>query len=233
MSINSDQNPTPPETDKTNKPGAGRPPSPPVQANRSPQPKPVENPWAEAFKTIGLSLVLALGIRSFVAEARYIPSESMVPTLAVNDRLIVEKVSYLLNPPDRGDIIVFMPPDAAGQACLGLPAHSGKLKDAFIKRVVGLPGDKVTVTGGQVYINDQPLPENYINAQPTYQWGPEVVPADSYFVLGDNRNNSCDGHFWGFVPRENIIGRAVFRFWPVNRVGGIIPEPAYRQEQGQ
>lgn len=188
-------------------------------------PKQTENPWTEALKTIGLSLILALGIRHFVAEARYIPSESMVPTLQVNDRLIVEKISYLLHPPERGDIIVFTPPDAAGQACLGLAAHSGKLKDAFIKRVVGLPGDNVAVRDGQVFINEQPLEEDYINAPPSYQWGPQVVSADSYLVLGDNRNNSCDGHFWGFVPRENIIGRAVFRFWPPNRLGNITPAP--------
>lgn len=233
MSINPDQKPTSPNPENIHKPiadssdpmtqsnGAGSPPPVPAKPNQSP--KHTENPWTEAFKTIGLSLVLALGIRHFVAEARYIPSESMVPTLEVNDRLIVEKISYLFNPPERGDIIVFMPPEAAGQKCLGLQSHSGKIKDAFIKRVIGLPGETVAVSNGQVYINDQPLQESYINAPPNYQWGPEVVPDDSYLVLGDNRNNSCDGHFWGFVPRENIIGRAVFRFWPPGRLGGISP----------
>lgn len=201
---------------------AGRPPSVPAQPNKSP--KQTENPWTEALKTIGLSLVLALGIRHFVAEARYIPSESMVPTLEVNDRLIVEKISYLFNPPQRGDIIVFIPPDEAGQACLGLASPGGRIKDAFIKRVVGLPGEEVAVRDGQVYINGQPLEENYISAPPNYQWGPQVIDANSYLVLGDNRNNSCDGHFWGDVPRENIIGRAVFRFWPPGRVGGISPQ---------
>ncbi|HEY9659678.1 MAG TPA: signal peptidase I [Allocoleopsis sp.] len=232
MSIN-DQNPTPP-AEKPDKPIAGSNLTPssngmkrPSSAEPNPPVKRTENPWTEALKTIGLSLVLALGIRHFVAEARYIPSESMVPTLEVNDRLIVEKISYLMHSPERGDIIVFMPPDAAGQACLGLQAHSGKLKDAFIKRVIGLPGDKVEVKEGKVYIDDQPLAEDYINAPPNYQWGPQVVAPDSYLVLGDNRNNSCDGHFWGFVPRENIIGRAVFRFWPANRFGTITPVPSY------
>jgi signal peptidase I len=148
-----------------------------------------------------------------------------VPTLEVNDRLIVEKISYLFNPPQRGDIIVFMPPEAAGQACLGLTSPGGQIKDAFIKRVVGLPGEEVAVNNGEVYVNGQPIQETYISAPPNYQWGPEVIAADSYLVLGDNRNNSCDGHFWGAVPRENIIGRAVFRFWPPGRVGGVSPAP--------
>lgn len=234
MSINPDQKPTSSQAEDPAQPVANpanpmtqpnstdRPPS--VPANSEKSPKQTENPWTEALKTIGLSLVLALGIRHFVAEARYIPSESMVPTLEVNDRLIVEKISYLFNPPQRGDIIVFMPPDAAGQACLGLQSPNGKIKDAFIKRIVGLPGETLQVNNGQVYVNDQPLQESYINAPPNYQWGPEVVPTNSYLVLGDNRNNSCDGHFWGFVPKENIIGRAVFRFWPPGRVGGISPQ---------
>lgn len=206
-SVPSGPNPSkPPQTTKT----AGKPPH-----------KESEGGWKEVAKTIGLSLVLALGIRQFVAEARYIPSESMVPTLQVNDRLIVEKMSYRFHSPERGDIIVFMPPDAAGKYCLGIQDPNIKIKDAFIKRVVALPGEKVEVRDGTVFINDQPLQENYIAAKPDYQLLPSVVPPNSFLVLGDNRNNSCDGHFWGPVPRENIIGRAAFRFWPPNRVGGI------------
>jgi signal peptidase I len=181
-----------------------------------------ENPWVEGIKTVGLSIVLALGIRHFVAEARYIPSESMLPTLEVNDRLIVEKVSYHFNDPQRGDIVVFWPNDRLKQ-------ENPSLKDAFIKRVIGLPGDTIEVREGTVYVNGQPLEENYIAAEPDYQWGPETVPADSYLVLGDNRNNSYDSHFWGYVPRENIIGRAVVRFWPPDRVGELGPTPEYRQ----
>ncbi|NJO80384.1 MAG: signal peptidase I [Cyanobacteria bacterium RM1_2_2] len=198
---------------------------------RPPQ-KEVEGGWKEVAKTIGLSLVLALGIRQFVAEARYIPSESMLPTLEVNDRLIVEKVSYRFHGPERGDIIVFMPPDAAGRYCLGVQDPNVKIKDAFIKRVVALPGEKVEVKDGTVFINDQPLQENYIAARPEYQLPPSVVPDDSFLVLGDNRNNSCDGHFWGAVPRENIIGRAAFRFWPPNRLGNISTQSA-QLEQAQ
>jgi signal peptidase I len=176
--------------------------------------KPNENPWLEGLQIVGLSAILALGIRHFVAEARYIPSESMLPTLEVNDRLIVEKVSYRFEDPQRGDIVVFWPTER-------LKEENPSLKDAFIKRIIGLPGETVEVRGGQVYINGQPLRENYIFDEPEYQWGPEVVPEDSYLVLGDNRNNSYDSHFWGFVPRENIIGRAAVRFWPLGRIGDL------------
>jgi signal peptidase I len=174
-----------------------------------------ENSWIEAAKTLGVSLLLAFGIRQFVAEPRYIPSESMVPTLEVNDRLMVEKISYLFHPPDRLDVIVFWPPDRLKELNPDLK------KDAFIKRVIGTPGDKVEVKDGKVFVNDVALVEDYIAAKPSYQWGPQVVPKDSYMVFGDNRNNSYDSHFWGYVPRQNIIGRAAFRFWPLTRMGEI------------
>jgi signal peptidase I len=180
-----------------------------------------ENSWLEAAKTLGVSLLLAFGIRQFIAEPRYIPSESMVPTLEVNDRLMVEKLSYLFHPPNRGDIVVFWPPDR-------LKEQNPELKqEAFIKRVIGLPGDKVEVKEGKVFINNKPLIEDYIATKPNYQWGPETVPDDSYLVLGDNRNNSYDSHFWGYVPRQNLIGRAAFRFWPIPRIGGIDHEESY------
>jgi signal peptidase I len=178
----------------------------------------VENPWVEALKTIALSGILAFGIRSFVAEARYIPSGSMLPTLQINDRLIIDKISYDFRDPTRGDIVVFSPTDALKKQ---------NFKDAFIKRVIGLPGDKVEVKDGLVYVNAQPLQEKYIEDQPNYRFGPVSVPPNEYLVLGDNRNNSYDSHYWGFVPRKNIIGRAVIRFWPLNRVGEIYPIPQY------
>ncbi|MBD2098900.1 signal peptidase I [Trichocoleus sp. FACHB-591] len=189
--------------------------------NTQPQ---VENPWLEGLKTIGLSVILALGIRTFVAEARYIPSGSMLPTLQINDRLIVDKLSYHFHSLERGDIVVFSPTQTL---------KDQGFKDAFIKRVIGLPGEKVEVKGGRVYINDQPLREEYIDEKPSYQWGPVQVASDSYLVLGDNRNNSYDSHYWGFVPRDRIIGRAVVRFWPPNRVGELGQEPAYELKSVQ
>jgi signal peptidase I len=173
------------------------------------------NPWIEGLQTIGLSIVLALGIRQFVAEARYIPSGSMKPTLQINDRLVVEKISYRFNPPKRGDIIVFRAPQKA------LDAVGSKSKDAYIKRVIGLPGETIEVKEGKVFIEGKALAEDYIQAPPTYTWGPKVVPPDQYLVLGDNRNSSSDGHVWGFLPSEGIIGRAVVRFWPRTRIGGL------------
>ncbi|NER80679.1 MAG: signal peptidase I [Leptolyngbya sp. SIO1D8] len=178
------------------------------------------NPIVESLQTLGLSIVLALGIRTFVAEARYIPSGSMEPTLEINDRLVVEKVSYRFNPPERGDIVVFWPPDTAFPP-EGGEAREQQRRDAFIKRVIGLPGDTIEVTEGQVFVNGEPLLEDYIQAPPDYTWGPRQIPEGSYMVLGDNRNSSYDSHSWGFVPEENIIGKAVVRFWPFNRLGAL------------
>ncbi len=198
------------------------------QNNPSPQDH-AENPWIEGFKTIGLSIVLALGIRTFVAEARYIPSGSMLPTLEINDRLIIDKLGYRFQDPRRGDIVVFSPTEQLRT----------QYTEAFIKRIIGLPGETLEVRDGVVFVNGQALKEKYIAEEPQYTWGPETIPEDHFLVLGDNRNNSFDSHYWGFVPRDHIIGRAVVRFWPPNRIGGVdqemplyvlqLPEP-YNQE---
>ncbi len=157
--------------------------------------------------------MLAFGIRVFVAEARYIPSESMVPTLEVNDRLLVEKLTYHFRQPERGDIVVFNPTKTL---------EDQGYHEAFIKRVIGLPGDSVEVHDGMVFVNGKPLHETYLGSnRPNYAWGPERVPEGQYLVLGDNRNNSYDSHYWGFVPRDRIVGRAAFRFWPPQRVGEL------------
>jgi signal peptidase I len=199
--------------------------------------------WVETLKTIGVSVVLALAMRQFVAEARFIPSGSMEPTLLVDDRLIVDKVSYRFSNPQRGDIVVFDPTDTL---------KAQKYTEAFIKRVIGLPGDKVEVRDDKVTINGKPLTENYPSTQHADQmvkiyteknkqdpsvplWsvenkGPDyqgVVPAGQYLVLGDHRSNSLDGRVWGFVPKDRIVGKALVRFWPLNRLGGIDPKPSY------
>ncbi len=174
--------------------------------------------WIEGLRTIGLSLILAFGIKTFVAEARYIPSGSMEPTLQINDQLIIDKISYDFENPQRGDIVVFNPT----KTLLKENYHT-----AFIKRIIGLPGEKVDVKNGRVYINNHPLKENYIAAKPDYQWGPVIVPPDSYVVLGDNRNNSYDSHYWGFVPRRKIIGRAIICYWPINRIAELDQKPRF------
>lgn len=177
-----------------------------------------ENPYIELLKTLVSAGILAIGIRSCVAEARFIPSESMLPTLEIDDRLIVEKISYRFRKPERGDVVVFAPTDALKEQ---------NYKEAFIKRVIGLPGDIVEVKKGEVYVNDEKLTEQYILNPPNYKYPPTKVPEDQYLVLGDNRNNSYDSHFWGFVPRKNLIGRATVRFWPPKRVGSLDKKPLY------
>src|SRR4028119_2127425 len=133
-----------------------------------------ESSWlGELGRTIALSIILSLGIRTFVAEARWIPTGSMLPTLQINDKLIIDKVSYRLQAPQRGDIIVFMPPNSAKVCSQSEPLISReavdiwnpnpnksevpKIKDAYIKRLIAIPGDKILVTQGRVYINDRPL----------------------------------------------------------------------------
>ncbi|QLE55553.1 signal peptidase I [Nostoc sp. TCL26-01] len=170
--------------------------------------------WQENLTLIAIALCLALLIRTFIAEPRYIPSESMVPTLYEGDRLVVEKVSYHFQPPTTGDIVVFQPPTELQRR--GYPKDQ-----AFIKRVIGTPGEVVSVANGRVYLNGQPLLEDYIAEPPNQPFLPVKVPENQFFVMGDNRNNSNDSRYWGFLPKENIIGRAVFRFWPLERVGTI------------
>ncbi len=173
-----------------------------------------ENPGLEAVRTVGLTVILAFGFRMAAAQCYLIPSGSMEPTLETNDRLVVDKVSYHFTKPNRGDIVVFTPPQKV--------TEKERSNDPFIKRVIGLPGEQIEIKGGQVYANNMPLRENYIAAQPNYTWGPQVVPANSYLVLGDNRNQSYDGHIWGFVSSDRIIGKAVVRFWPPERIS-ILP----------
>ncbi len=183
-----------------------------------------ESWWWEAAKTVGLSLLLAFGIRSYVAEARYIPSGSMEPTLQINDRLIIEKISYYFHDPRRGDIVVFNPTKTLKQQ---------GYRDAFIKRVIGVPGDRVEILNGGVYVNGQRLSEDYVNGDVTsidacaseglvpFLAQPETIPNDNYLVLGDNRDNSFDGRCWGLVNKGDVLGRAAFRFWPPNRTGPL------------
>jgi signal peptidase I len=159
-----------------------------------------------------IAIVIALGIRTFIAEPRFIPSDSMVPTLLIDDRLIIEKVSFRSRAPHRGDIVVFEPPEV-------LQARGYKKEQVFIKRVIGEPGDRLEVHDHQVIVNGQTLSEPYIAEAPAYEMPALTVPAGSIFVMGDNRNNSFDSSRWGFLPIENIVGRAWVRFWPSDRLG--------------
>ncbi|MGF1458131.1 MAG: signal peptidase I [Leptolyngbyaceae cyanobacterium] len=168
----------------------------------------------ENFRILAIALVIAVFLRIFVAEPRFIPSNSMEPTLHVGDRLLVDKVSARLHPPHAGDIIVFAPPPQLQEY-----GYSGK--QAFIKRVIATPGKTVTVTDHQVIVDGQPLSEGYLLERPDYLMGAITVPPDGLFVMGDNRNDSNDSHVWGILPQENVIGIARFRFWPLSRIGTV------------
>ena len=164
------------------------------------------------------SAALAFGLRAWVAEARYIPSPSMLPGLRVGDRLIVEKVTEKLWRPRRGDIVVFAP-----------PARARELENALIKRVVALPGERVLIRDGRVWIDGKGLREPYV-AEPIKYPEPDWaaigmpggrVPRGMVFVMGDNRNNSLDSHAFGPVPIGQVIGHPLVRFWPLARVGFV------------
>jgi signal peptidase I len=166
-----------------------------------------------------LCLVLVFGVvKPFVVEPFYIPSPSMVPTLEIGDRVLVNKFVYRFSDPQRGDIIVFRSVAEGGVD--------------LIKRVVGLPGDKVELRHGQVFLNGQRQNEPYVVNKPcvsgrpkTCSYGPVTVPEGHYFVMGDNRANSEDSRFIGPVPKKTIVGEAFLRLWPPGRVG-LLEEPS-------
>jgi signal peptidase I len=173
--------------------------------------------WAGQWgnvRVLVIALVVALTVRLLIAEPRYIPSNSMDPTLHIGDRLLVEKVSYRWQSPHRGDIVVFAPPPQLTR--LGYAPGQ-----AFIKRVIAEPGQTVQVSQGQVLVDGQPLEEPYILEPPAYSLAPIAIAPGQVFVMGDNRNDSNDSHVWGGLPQKNIIGRARFRFWPLDRLGGV------------
>ncbi|MGK7885642.1 MAG: signal peptidase I [Crocosphaera sp.] len=169
----------------------------------------------ENVQILIIAIILAFIIRTFIAEPRYIPSQSMSPTLETGDRLVIEKVSYYFHPPEKGDIVVFEPP-------MQLQMQGYDKGQAFIKRIVARGGDTVAVQDGIVYVNNLPLKENYILESPHYNLESIEVPEAYLFVMGDNRNNSNDSHIWGFLPEQNIIGHAIFRFFPWQRIGSIL-----------
>lgn len=169
----------------------------------------------EDVKTYFVSLFVALLLRFTIIEPRYIPSLSMYPTFDVGDQLAVEKVTKRLKPLYRNEVVVFNPPEAFRE----IMGDSRKGKEALIKRIVAIEGDRVEVKNGKLFVNNQEQVEPFTNEDAKYQFGPVVVPKDEVLVLGDNRNQSLDGHIWGFLPKENVIGRAVFVYWPPWRLG--------------
>jgi signal peptidase I len=163
--------------------------------------------WLE---TIVVALVLALIIRAFFLQVFWIPSGSMEPTLDINDRIVVNKVSYHFRQPQRLEVVVFR----------GVPAMGEQKKD-LIKRLVGLPGEKLEVKDGKIYINDRLIDEQHTLNEDFANFGPVNIPADSFFVMGDNRPASADSRYWGFLPKQNLIGPAFLRIWPLSKFGLI------------
>lgn len=160
---------------------------------------------AEWLAIAGGALLVAFLIKTFLLQAFYIPSLSMAPTLKVNDRVLVNKLSYDLNDVNRGDLVVFESP----------PNEGSQTKD-LIKRVVGLPGETVESRSGQIYINGQVLEEPYLQADVTTGTMEKVtVPPEHLWVMGDNRANSRDSRFFGAIPEDLVIGRAFVRVWPI------------------
>ena len=152
----------------------------------------------DLLETVGLAVVLFLIINSVSARVR-VDGVSMLPTLQNGEFILVNKLAYDMGSATRGDIIVF---------------RSTTTPDLdLIKRIMGIPGDKISIHAGQVVINGQTLSEPYINAIPDYN-GDWQVPDGYLFVLGDNRNDSSDSHLWGFLPEENVIGKALVIYWP-------------------
>jgi len=174
----------------------------------------------EDVQTYTLSLGIALLLRLTIIEPRYIPSLSMYPTFDVGDQLAVEKVTKRIRPFNRNEVVVFNPPDSFREIMENNYGGSNKKsKEALIKRIVAIEGDEVKVRGGKLYINGEKQDEPFTAEDAAYEFGPVTVPPGDVLCLGDNRNHSLDGHIWGFLPKENVIGRAVFIYWPPWRLG--------------
>lgn len=170
----------------------------------------------EDVKTYTFSLAFALLLRLLIVEPRYIPSLSMYPTFEVGDQLAVEKVTKRIRPFHRNQVVVFNPPETFREM---VGDSSRKAKEALIKRIVATEGDQVEVKYGKLFINGVQQDEPFTAEDAAYEFGPIVVPKGEVLCLGDNRNHSLDGHIWGFLPTENVIGRAVFIYWPPWRLG--------------
>lgn len=179
-----------------------------------------------------VALLLAFLLRTFVVQVFYIPSSSMVPTLQEQDRMVVEKITYQFRDPARGEVIVFAGDEvpavdnggvgsvvtAVGRFLGVVPADA---RD-FVKRVIGLPGDVVTIEDGIVAVNGVELDEPYVVNTDDRSFGPFEVPEGQLFVLGDNRPNSADSRFGlGYIELEHVVGRAAFVLWPFDHAGGL------------
>ena len=187
--------------------------------------------WRELPVLVIMALALALFIKAFLVQAFFIPSESMVPTLAPGDRVLVNKVIYRLRDPGRGDVIVFEDPNPQphedrgpiagffGWVARGMGVSQAEDED-FIKRIVGLPGETIQGRNGKILIDGRELSEPYLNGVTTGNFAPVDIPEGEYFVMGDNRANSNDSRYsLGTIPEEKVVGEAFVVIWPPSRWG--------------
>jgi signal peptidase I len=164
--------------------------------------------FKELLESVIIAIILALIIRTFLFQFFWIPSRSMEPTLLINDRIIVTRFSYWFNEPQRGDVVVFKYPLDP--------------KKDYVKRLIGLPGEKIQIINSKLYINDILVEESYLPEGLKFgDFGPIQVPEGNYFMMGDNRNNSSDSRVWGFVEEDLLIGKAQFIYWPLGRMGRV------------
>jgi signal peptidase I len=188
----------------------------------------------ELVMIVAVALGLALAIQAFVVKPFRIPSESMVPTLAVSQRVLVDRMSYRFGEPDRGDIVVFKPPAGADTDQCGAqhsdrsacPRPTDDRSDTnFIKRVVAVEGDRLKVMGGRVYIDGKRQDESFIRPDDACSICnlPEeiTIPENHYFMMGDNRGESADSREWGPIPEKWIIGKAFVTYWPPGKIGTL------------
>lgn len=166
----------------------------------------------EWLAIVVIAVLVAFVVRTFVFETYFVPSGSMVPTLIKGDRIIVDKLSVDFGTIHTGDIVVFKAPKDVANDC------SDDVAD-LVKRVIGVPGDVVTSKGNTIYIDGQPLKENWPHTEPLgTAIGVVKVPAGFYFMMGDNHSLSCDSRTWGLVPKANLIGKVFVRVWPLSRL---------------
>lgn len=202
------------------------------ETEQSPAEKPKRSFLSELPFLLLAALVVAVVIKTFIVQPFYIPSGSMIPTLLIDDRVMVSKISYIIGEPERGDVIVFENPyapdieesfpEAVVRSTLEALGIRTSANDDLIKRIVGLGGETVEVTGNRVLINGAPLDEPYLQTGVAMgDFGPRTLAPDELFMMGDNRNESSDGRVFGPIPADDVIGKAVFRIWPLDRLGSV------------
>ncbi|PKM82629.1 MAG: signal peptidase I [Firmicutes bacterium HGW-Firmicutes-14] len=162
--------------------------------------------FGDIIESVAIAVVLAVIIRVFLFQPFYIPSASMEPTLVAGDRIIVSKINFRFTDPARWDIVVFK-----------YPVDPSK---DFIKRIVGMPGETLQIRDSRLYINGEVVEQPFLPPDLRYgDFGPVKITESQYFVMGDNRNNSDDSRVWGTLPKDNIIGKALIKYWPFERMG--------------